>query len=228
MTSCSSVYEYIKDNRTNHMCSFYIELNSQQKRFSHDFSVRCFFWDIITKGKFWHGSYFWNYLIQSSSLHLWPLKRIALETFCNTKACCVWDLSFLSFFWSKLHETWSEKLYSNKTGVVHSSCMPSGGSKGGREGRTPPPLCVQILSISCSFWENLAKLRVHAPPLEGSRPPPLGKSWIRHCVCPSDMVAQLKTTWGTKILLLLKFSKLKIFHHIIVTSIINDENWPLF
>ena len=35
-----------------------------------------------------------------------------------------------------------------------------------------PPLCVQILSISCSFWENLAKLRVHAPPLEGSRPPP--------------------------------------------------------
>ena len=34
-----------------------------------------------------------------------------------------------------------------------------------------PPLCVQILSISCSFWENLAKLRVHAPPLEGSRPP---------------------------------------------------------
>ena len=37
-----------------------------------------------------------------------------------------------------------------------------------------PPLCVQILSISCSFWENLAKLRVHAPPLEGSRPPPWG------------------------------------------------------
>ena len=51
--------------------------------------------------------------------------------------------------------------------------ISSGGSKGGREGRTPP-LCVQILSISCSFWENLAKLRVHAPPLEGSRPPPWG------------------------------------------------------
>ena len=58
-----------------------------------------------------------------------------------------------------------------------------GGSRGGREGRTPP-LGVQILSISCSFRENLAcsrpPWRVHAPPLEGSRPPS-GKSWIRHC-----------------------------------------------
>ena len=47
---------------------------------------------------------------------------------------------------------------------------------GGREGRTPP-LGVQILSISCSFRENLAcsrpPWRVHAPPS--------GKSWIRHC-----------------------------------------------
>ena len=51
-----------------------------------------------------------------------------------------------------------------------------GGSRGGREGRTPPPLGVQILSISCSFRENLAcsrpPWRVHAPPS--------GKSWIRH------------------------------------------------
>ena len=41
----------------------------------------------------------------------------------------------------------------------------SGGSK-------PPPPGVQILSISCSFWENLAKLCVHAPPPppQGSRP----------------------------------------------------------
>ena len=41
-----------------------------------------------------------------------------------------------------------------------------------------PPLGVQILSISCSFRENLAcsrpHWRVHAPPS--------GKSWIRHCV----------------------------------------------
>ena len=54
---------------------------------------------------------------------------------------------------------------------------PIGGSRGGREGRTPPP-GVQILSISCSFRENLAcsrpPWRVHAPPS--------GKSWIRHCI----------------------------------------------
>ena len=41
-----------------------------------------------------------------------------------------------------------------------------------------PPLGVQILSISCSFRENLAcsrpPWRVHAPPS--------GKSWIRHWV----------------------------------------------
>ena len=33
-----------------------------------------------------------------------------------------------------------------------------------------PPLGVQILSISCSFWENLAKLYVGAPPPESWRP----------------------------------------------------------
>ena len=48
--------------------------------------------------------------------------------------------------------------------------MSIGGSRGGREGRTPPPLGVQILSISCSFRENLAcsrpPWRVHAPPRE--------------------------------------------------------------
>ena len=31
------------------------------------------------------------------------------------------------------------------------------------------PQDFEILSISCSFWENLAKLCVHTPPL-GSRP----------------------------------------------------------
>ena len=45
----------------------------------------------------------------------------------------------------------------------------SGGSKGGAG--TPPP--VQILSISCSFWEILAKSYVGAPPGE-LVPPPLG------------------------------------------------------
>ena len=36
---------------------------------------------------------------------------------------------------------------------------------------TPAPLGVQILSISCSFWENLAKLFVGPP---GLAPPPRG------------------------------------------------------
>ena len=46
----------------------------------------------------------------------------------------------------------------------------SGGSKGGMRDAHPPR--VQILSISCSFWENLAKSYVGAPSS--------GKSWIRH------------------------------------------------
>ena len=37
----------------------------------------------------------------------------------------------------------------------------------------PPPLGVQILSISCSFWGNLARLYVGAPP--GELAPPLGE-----------------------------------------------------
>ena len=41
---------------------------------------------------------------------------------------------------------------------------------GGREGRMPP-LGTQILSISCSFWENLAKSYVGAPPGEILDPP---------------------------------------------------------
>ena len=52
----------------------------------------------------------------------------------------------------------------------------SDGSKG-RD--APPPIPrVQILSISCSFWGNLAKPYVGAP-LESLRPIS-GKSWIRH------------------------------------------------
>ena len=51
-----------------------------------------------------------------------------------------------------------------------------GGSRGGvRDAR--PPLGVQILSISCSFRENLAcsrpPWRVHAPPLGKILDPPL-------------------------------------------------------
>ena len=45
-----------------------------------------------------------------------------------------------------------------------------GGSKGGCKGRAPP-LGAQILSISCSFWENLAKSYVGAFPGELAPPP---------------------------------------------------------
>ena len=48
----------------------------------------------------------------------------------------------------------------------------SGGSKGGT--RDAPPSRVQILSISCSFWENFAKSYVGAP-LPGSWRPHLGE-----------------------------------------------------
>ena len=36
------------------------------------------------------------------------------------------------------------------------------------------PLGAQILSISCSFWENLAKSYVGAPPPGELAPPPQG------------------------------------------------------
>ena len=51
----------------------------------------------------------------------------------------------------------------------HLAGVCSGGSKEGRRGRAPP-LGVQILSISCSFWEILAKSYV-APPGELAPPP---------------------------------------------------------
>ena len=60
--------------------------------------------------------------------------------------------------------------------------LASGGSKRGREGRAPP-LGVQILSISCSFWENLANSYVGAPPswrplLGEILDPPLLALWV--------------------------------------------------
>ena len=44
----------------------------------------------------------------------------------------------------------------------------------GGAGDAPPPPGVQILSISCSFWEILAKLYVGAPPPGELAPPPRG------------------------------------------------------
>ena len=50
-----------------------------------------------------------------------------------------------------------------------------GGSRGGHEGRTPPP----GRPNSFDFMQFSGKFGVFTPPLEGSRPPS-GKSWIRH------------------------------------------------
>ena len=52
----------------------------------------------------------------------------------------------------------------------------SGGSKEGGEGRAP---WVQILSISCTFWVNLAKSSYLGPPCRVGAPTSR-KSWIRH------------------------------------------------
>ena len=55
---------------------------------------------------------------------------------------------------------------------------------GRAQGTRAPPLGTQILSISCSFWGNLAKSYVGAPP-PGVSAPSWGKSWTRHCYPPN-------------------------------------------
>ena len=56
--------------------------------------------------------------------------------------------------------------------------ISSGGSKGGARDACPPP-GVQILSISCIFWENLEKSYVGALPRRVGAPSS-EKSWIHH------------------------------------------------
>ena len=68
-------------------------------------------------------------------------------------------------------------------GIYTPPAQCSGGSKGGTRD-AHPPLGVQILSISCSFRENLAKSYVGAPRRGGA--PSSGKSWIRHCIACWD------------------------------------------
>ena len=60
----------------------------------------------------------------------------------------------------------------------------SGGSKGGARDAPPPPLGAQILSISCSFQENMAKSYVGAPPGELAPPPRgnPGSATAYHCL----------------------------------------------
>ena len=71
-----------------------------------------------------------------------------------------------------------EKYYKSLTKrICISAVVDIGGSKGG--GRERLSLSgVQILSISCSVWENLAKSYVGAPPLLEGRFPTSGKSSI--------------------------------------------------
>ena len=74
--------------------------------------------------------------------------------------------------------------------VHHLACTvqpPALADLGGGVRDARPPLGVQILSISCSFRENLACSR---PPLEGSRPPlgkildpPLPRAYINSTSC---------------------------------------------
>ena len=77
-----------------------------------------------------------------------------------------------------------------------------GGSRGGREGRTPPPWASKFFRFHAVFGKIW---RVHAPP-GGFTPPPSGKSWIRHCqwipvlknqeIC-SQLDGQDETGWFT-------------------------------
>ena len=63
----------------------------------------------------------------------------------------------------------------NDDGFDRYTQVSIGGSRGGREGRTPPP----GRPNSFDFMQFSGKFGVFTPPLEGSRPPS-GKSWIRH------------------------------------------------
>ena len=72
---------------------------------------------------------------------------------------------------SKTHAYWcysTEGLVGNV--ICNSSMIIIGGSRGGREGRTPPP----GRPNSFDFMQFSGKFGVFTPPLEGSRPP-LGK-----------------------------------------------------
>ena len=79
-----------------------------------------------------------------------------------------------------------------------------GGSRGGREGRTPPP----GRPNSFDFMQFSGKFGVFTPPLEGSRPPlgkildpPLARFLSCHCY--------------------LKMPSCKLAHQVKVTSIVN-------
>ena len=66
---------------------------------------------------------------------------------------------FVKFLTHFGKSTWTAKVYNFH--VYYMLMLASGGSKGGRKGHEQL-LGVQILSMSCSLWENLAKSFVGA------------------------------------------------------------------
>ena len=87
----------------------------------------------------------------------------------------------------------------------------------------PPRAGIQILSFSCSFWRNLAKLCVHAPPplLAGSRPhlgeildPPLTQleSFLYHWFLCLEFRVFQGSSFVLHLLLLAEYSE--IFNHL--------------
>ena len=68
--------------------------------------------------------------------------------------------------------------YGQQAGTTHPTGMHSVVDLRGGAGDACRPPDIQILSISCSFWEILAKSYVGAPPGVGA--PSSGKSWIHH------------------------------------------------
>ena len=65
---------------------------------------------------------------------------------------------------SLTRQNWHSRLY------YAGADLRGGGPRDARPG-------VQILSISCSFWKNMAKSYVGAPPPRGVGAPSSGKSW---------------------------------------------------
>ena len=120
-------------------------------------------------------SYVKRYLFNPTYCHgdqyIRNLSNVTFSIICQLKSSAVGWASFVTN-WNNTVSLIRKKTHSAASSLVCEHWRIQGG--GVRDAR--PPLGVQILSISCSFWENLAcsrpPWRVHAPPS--------GKSWIRH------------------------------------------------
>ena len=129
------------------------------------------------------------------------------------------NLSKFIYFWGKYHILcrarrwwWLWKIYTHEMEEWHHACgyhtcmyvfFAHGNYFIGESGGGAPPSRpsgVQILSISCSFWENFAKSYLGAPP-GGLAPPPWGnpgsatafhKARLVHCkVCIKNFLLRI-------------------------------------